>query len=104
MLVEVVAAAAAAVVVVVVAVDEVVVAVVVVEEVVKIVVVVEVVVVVLVAVVVAHGSWSLVSVLGVRLLSALQLHLLGAEHDSNCVRVRATPVPHPVLTVVQVEG
>lgn len=100
MLVEVVAAAAAAaVVVVVVAVDEVVVAVVVVEEVVKIVVVVEVVVVV-----VAHGSWSSVLVLGVRLLSALQLHLLGAEHDSNCVRVRATPVPHPVLTVVQVEG
>lgn len=99
MLVEVVAAAAAAVVVVVVAVDEVVVAVVVVEEVVKIVVVVGVVVVV-----VAHGSWSSVSVLGVRLLSALQLHLLGAEHDSNCVRVRATPVPHPVLTVVQVEG
>ena len=100
MLVEVVAAAAAAAVaVVVVAVDEVVVAVVVVEEVVKIVVVVEVVVVV-----VAHGSWSSVLVLGVRLLSALQLHLLGAEHDSNCVRVRATPVPHPVLTVVQVEG
>ena len=63
-----------------------------------------VVVVVVVIVVVAHGSWSSVSVWGVCLLPVLQLHPVRAGHDSTSVRWRATPAPHPALTVVQAEG
>lgn len=51
-----------------------------------------------------HGSRSFVSVCTLRLLLALQLHPLAAEHDSTSVRLRATPLPHSVLIVVQVEG